>query len=105
MSVLGSQLEIDIDPEGEAVVMPRHIGNTGTGCYKLHDHRYRNTLNRNEGPVKPQGPDMIISKDGADDDIGLTQPPGSAMPPGKHTYFNPIPCKGEADSPLPVYNE
>ena len=39
MSVLGSQLEIDMDPEGEAAVIPRHVGNTGTGCYKLHDHR------------------------------------------------------------------
>ncbi len=41
MSVLGSQLEIDMDPEGDAAVIPRHQGNTGTGCYKLHDHHIR----------------------------------------------------------------
>ena len=39
MSVMGSQLEIDMDPEGDLTVVPRHVGNTGTGCYKLHDHR------------------------------------------------------------------
>merc|ERR1712018_1041823 len=45
MSVLGSQLEIDLDPEGECVIFAgqRHVGNTGTGCYKLHDHRIRDT--------------------------------------------------------------
>ena len=56
MSVLGSQLEIDIDPEGEAVILPRHIGNTGTGCFKLHDHRFVETKHRIEGPVPPPGP-------------------------------------------------
>ena len=45
MSVLGSQLEIDLDPEGECVIFAgqRHVGNTGTGCYKLHDHRIKDT--------------------------------------------------------------
>ncbi len=38
MSVMGSQLEIDMDPEGEAAVVPRHQGMTGTGCFHLHDH-------------------------------------------------------------------
>ncbi|CAB4064090.1 KCNB1 [Lepeophtheirus salmonis] len=33
MSVMGSQLEIDMDPEGDAAVIPRHQGHTGTGCY------------------------------------------------------------------------
>ena len=63
MSVLGSQLEIDIDPEGEATIMPRHLGNTGTGCFKLHDHRYVETKHRTEGPVPPPGPGLIIDKD------------------------------------------
>ena len=43
MSVLGSQLEIDLDPDGDMTVVPRHVGNTGTGCYKLHDHGIRDT--------------------------------------------------------------
>jgi hypothetical protein len=43
MSILGSQLEIDMDPEGEATVIPLHTGNTGTGCYKMHDHTIRDT--------------------------------------------------------------
>ena len=38
MSVMGSQLEIDMDPEGEAAVVPKHQGMTGTGCFHLHDH-------------------------------------------------------------------
>ena len=63
MSVLGSQLEIDIDPEGEATIMPRHLGNTGTGCFKLHDHRFVETKHRTEGPVPPPGPGLIINKD------------------------------------------
>ena len=41
MSVMGSQLEIDMDPDGDLTVVPRHQGQTGTGCYKLHDHRLR----------------------------------------------------------------
>ena len=45
MSVLGSQLEMDLDPEGECVIFngQRHIGNTGTGCYKLHDTKIKET--------------------------------------------------------------
>ena len=43
MSVLGSQLEIDMDPEGEATIVPRHQGNTGTGCYRLFDHDIEDT--------------------------------------------------------------
>ena len=70
MSVLGSQLEIDIDPEGEATIMPRHLGNTGTGCFKLHDHRFVETKHRTEGPVPPPGPGLIINKD--DEPKGLT---------------------------------
>ena len=69
MSVLGSQLEIDIDPEGEATIMPRHLGNTGTGCFKLHDHRFVETKHRTEGPVPPPGPGLIINKD--DEPTGL----------------------------------
>ena len=38
MSVMGSQLEIDLDPEGSETVVPRHTGQTGTGCFHLHDH-------------------------------------------------------------------
>ena len=45
MSVLGSQLEIDLDPDDTTMVsvVPRHVGNTGTGCFKLHDHGIRDT--------------------------------------------------------------
>ena len=45
MSVLGSQLEMDLDPEGECVIFngQRHIGSTGTGCYKLHDRKIKDT--------------------------------------------------------------
>ena len=63
MSVLGSQLEIDMDPEGEAAVIPRHVGNTGTGCYKLHDHRIQETKRRADGPVTAAGQTLIFSKD------------------------------------------
>ena len=63
MSVLGSQVEIDIDPEGEATIMPRHTGNTGTGCFKLHDHRVVETKHR-KGPNPLPGPDLIIGEDG-----------------------------------------
>ena len=73
MSVLGSQLEIDIDPEGEATIMPRHLGNTGTGCFKLHDHRFIEAKHRTEGPVPPPGPGLIMSK-GEEDEIGLKEP-------------------------------
>ena len=66
MSVLGSQLEIDIDPEGEATIMPRHLGNTGTGCFKLHDHRYAETKYRKEGPANPPGPGLMMSMDKGD---------------------------------------
>lgn len=51
MSVLGSQLEIDLDPDGEMTVVPRHVGNTGTGCYKLHDHTIRDTKKMYNVPV------------------------------------------------------
>ncbi len=46
MSVMGSQLEIDMDPDGDLTVVPRHQGQTGTGCYKLHDHQvsYRQAI-------------------------------------------------------------
>jgi hypothetical protein len=36
---MGSALEIDLDPDSDLHVVPRHQGQTGTGCYKLHDHR------------------------------------------------------------------
>lgn len=51
MSVLGSQLEIDLDPDGELTVVPRHVGNTGTGCYKMHDHTIRDTKKPINVPV------------------------------------------------------
>ena len=66
MSVLGSQLEIDIDPEGEATIMPRHLGNTGTGCFKLHDNKFSTAKHRIEGPFPPAGPGLIISHDDED---------------------------------------
>lgn len=51
MSVLGSQLEIDLDPDGDVTIVPRHVGNTGTGCYKLHDHTIRDTKKMYNVPV------------------------------------------------------
>lgn len=62
MSVLGSQLEIDMDPEGEAAVIPRHVGNTGTGCYKLHDHRISETKKKKDGPKLAAGHTLIFGK-------------------------------------------
>ena len=76
MSVLGSQLEIDIDPEGEATIMPRHIGATGTGCYKLHDHRFKETMYRTEGPVPPPGPGLIIKPEHEPTPITMPGMPG-----------------------------
>ena len=46
MSVMGSQLEIDMDPDGDLTVVPRHQGQTGTGCYRLHDHRLHDIRGR-----------------------------------------------------------
>ena len=43
MSVLGSALEIDLDPDGDLTCVPRHVGNTGTGCFRMHDHTIRDT--------------------------------------------------------------
>ena len=94
MSVLGSQLEIDIDPEGEATIMPRHLGNTGTGCFKLHDHRFVETKHRTEGPVPPPGPGLIINKD--DEPKGLQTKPNLTMlkeNSGIRKYFFLIPSK------------
>lgn len=51
MSVMGSQLEIDMDPEGDLTVVPRHHGQTGTGCYRLHDHRIGETNHGGQGPT------------------------------------------------------
>ena len=39
MSVLGSQVDVDID-ESVPDPVPKHQGHTGTGCYKLHDHEF-----------------------------------------------------------------
>ena len=43
MSVLGSALEIDLDPDGDLTCVPRHVGNTGTGCFRMHDHGMKDT--------------------------------------------------------------
>ncbi len=51
MSVMGSQLEIDMDPDGDLTVVPRHQGQTGTGCYKLHDHQIFDPRVGRLGPV------------------------------------------------------
>ena len=63
MSVLGSQLEIDMDPEGEAAVIPRHVGNTGTGCYKMHDHRMTETKKKANIPLVPPGETLFHGED------------------------------------------
>ena len=39
MSVLGSQVDVDMEECGPDPV-PKHQGHTGTGCYKLHDHEF-----------------------------------------------------------------
>lgn len=39
MSVLGSQVDVDMD-ESVPDPVPKHQGHTGTGCYKLHDHEF-----------------------------------------------------------------
>ena len=51
MSVMGSQLEIDMDPDGDLTVVPRHTGQTGTGCYRLHDHQIYDPSHNRLGPV------------------------------------------------------
>ena len=53
MSVMGSQLEIDLDPEGSETIVPRHTGQTGTGCFHLHDHSILETLEAGDrqGPL------------------------------------------------------
>ena len=51
MSVLGSQLEIDLDPENEMAGLTRHVGSTGTGCYKLHNHRIKDNKKPPNIPV------------------------------------------------------
>ena len=52
MSVMGSQLEIDLDPEGSETIVPRHTGQTGTGCFHLHDHSILETLDADrQGPL------------------------------------------------------
>ena len=51
MSVMGSQLEIDMDPDGDLTVVPRHTGQTGTGCYRLHDHQIYEPAIHRLGPV------------------------------------------------------
>ena len=53
MSVMGSQLEIDLDPEGSETIVPRHTGQTGTGCFHLHDHSILETFDAagRQGPL------------------------------------------------------
>ena len=44
MSVMGSALEIDMDPDGDVLQgTSRHVGNTGTGCFRMHDHLINDT--------------------------------------------------------------
>ena len=44
MSVMGSALEIDMDPDGDVLQgTSRHVGNTGTGCFRMHDHTIKDT--------------------------------------------------------------
>lgn len=62
MSVLGSQVDVDMD-ESVPDPVPKHQGHTGTGCYKLHDHEFLKHRHRpprkgggeDEGPGRPNG--------------------------------------------------
>ena len=45
MSVLGSQVDVDMD-ESVPDPVPKHQGHTGTGCYKLHDHEFMRPKHR-----------------------------------------------------------
>ncbi len=56
MSVMGSQLEIDMDPDGDLTVVPRHVGNTGTGMYTFNYRlssrsQTKYVINENESQV------------------------------------------------------
>ena len=53
MSVLGSQVDVDMD-ESVPDPVPKHQGHTGTGCYKLHDHEFLRP--RHRPPRKGGGP-------------------------------------------------
>ena len=48
MSVLGSQVDVDMD-ESVPDPVPKHQGHTGTGCYKLHDHEFLRPRHRPGG--------------------------------------------------------
>ena len=52
MSVLGSQVDVDMD-ESVPDPVPKHQGHTGTGCYKLHDHEFMRPKHRVTG-AKPE---------------------------------------------------
>jgi len=67
MSVLGSQVDVDMD-ESVPDPVPKHQGHTGTGCYKLHDHEFLKHRHRpprkggtgeDEGPGRPNGGDGL----------------------------------------------
>ena len=104
MSVLGSQLEIDLDPDGDVTIVPRHVGNTGTGCYKLHDHLIKDTKKSPNIPVsekveatymyaptppEPDTPEEEEPPDGEDEGDGdSTQPPGSGSISGDRKHKN-----------------
>lgn len=71
MSVMGSQLEIDMDPDGDLTVVPRHTGQTGTGCYRLHDHQIYDPHLGRQGPLygnDPRVPPFDGGGGGVDDD-------------------------------------
>ena len=58
MSVLGSQVDVDMD-ESVPDPVPKHQGHTGTGCYKLHDHEFlrpRHRPARKGGGEEGRGP-------------------------------------------------
>ena len=78
MSVMGSQLEIDMDPDGDLTIVPRHHGQTGTGCYNLHDHNFPESSAREHrtGPLYIDPQSMVL----APADKGPSPPP--PPPPG-----------------------
>ena len=81
MSVLGSQVDVDMD-ESVPDPVPKHQGHTGTGCYKLHDHEF---LKHRHRPPRKGGT-------GVDDEVS-----GPGRP-------NPVPLVGAGSSSFVPHN-
>jgi len=90
MSVLGSQVDVDMD-ESVPDPVPKHQGHTGTGCYKLHDHEF--LKHRHRPPRKGGGPE----EDGG-------RPPNHQQP--HHTNLIDLPVDpGEPPNPVQLNSQ